>query len=78
MNFAQLQYFIDIIRLGTFSEAASKNHISQSSFSKQIKALENELGVSLIFSVMYRLSKRRIVRCHQRKISFGSLLQTIA
>ena len=47
MNFAQLQYFIDIISLGTFSEAASKNHISQSSFSKQIKALENELGVSL-------------------------------
>lgn len=47
MNFSQLQYFIDIVRLGTFSKAANKNHISQSSFSKQIKALETELGVSL-------------------------------
>lgn len=47
MNFAQLQYFLAVAREGKFSTAAESSYVSQSSLSKQIKALEEELGVDL-------------------------------
>ena len=43
----QLKYFVAIVRHGSFWSAALEEYISQSSISKQIKALENELGVVL-------------------------------
>lgn len=47
MNFAQLQYFLAVAREGKFSTAAESSYVSQSSLSKQIKSLEEELGVDL-------------------------------
>lgn len=47
MNFAQLQYFLAVARDGKFSTAAESSYVSQSSLSKQIKSLEDELGVDL-------------------------------
>jgi len=47
MNFTQISYFLAILRTGTFTGAADDSFISQSSMSKQIKALEDELGVKL-------------------------------
>lgn len=47
MNMEQIIYFIAIVNHGSFTEAAYEESISQSSISKQIKALENELGVEL-------------------------------
>ncbi|PKQ19634.1 MAG: hypothetical protein CVT66_08945 [Actinobacteria bacterium HGW-Actinobacteria-6] len=47
MHIAQIKYFLEIFRRGTFSAAAENAYISQSSLSKQIKALEEELGVDL-------------------------------
>lgn len=47
MNFDQLKYFLTIVKTGSFSEAADEMFISQSSMSKQIKALERELGIDL-------------------------------
>ncbi|MEG0831874.1 MAG: LysR family transcriptional regulator [Acidaminococcaceae bacterium] len=47
MNFTQISYFLAILRTGTFSGAADESFISQSSMSKQIKSLENELGIEL-------------------------------
>lgn len=47
MNFNQLRYFVAIVKHGSFWSAALEEYISQSSLSKQIKALENELGVTL-------------------------------
>lgn len=47
MNINQLKYFLAIVKTGSFSNAADDMFISQSSMSKQIKALENELGVDL-------------------------------
>lgn len=55
MDIFQLRYFISATTLGSFSLAATENNISQSSFSKQIMALERELGVTL-FS-----RKRRVI-----------------
>jgi len=47
MNDLQLRYFTAIVELGSFSEAALELDISQSAVSKQIMALEDELGVKL-------------------------------
>ena len=47
MNLNQLKYFLAIVKTGSFSNAADDMYISQSSMSKQIKALETELGVDL-------------------------------
>ena len=48
MLYRQLQYFVSVVDLGSFTEAAEQNYISQSAISQQIKALEKELGVELI------------------------------
>ena len=45
MQFKQIQYFLQIAEVGSFSVAAEDLYISQSSLSKQIMALEKELGV---------------------------------
>ena len=47
MTIAQIKYFLSVLEHGSFSEAAEEMYISQSSFSKQIKNLETELGVAL-------------------------------
>ena len=44
----QLKYFQSVVRLGSFSEAAEENFISQSAISQQIRALERELGFPLL------------------------------
>ena len=44
----QIKYFKAVVRNNSFSEAAGECHISQSAISQQIKALENELGFSLL------------------------------
>ena len=44
----QIRYFLAIAETGSFSEAAARCFISQSSVSQQIKALEDELGVTLL------------------------------
>lgn len=47
MHSAQLEYFLAVARTKRFSRAAEELFISQSSLSKQIRALEDELGVEL-------------------------------
>ena len=44
----QLKYFQSVVRLGSFSEAAEENFISQSAISQQMQALERELGFPLL------------------------------
>ena len=56
MTDTQLLYFTTIIELGSFSEAALELDISQSSISKQIMQLEDELGVKL-FDRTYRKAR---------------------
>ena len=49
MDIFQLQYFLSAAITGNFTMAAAENNISQSSFSKHIMALENEMGVKLFY-----------------------------
>jgi LysR family transcriptional regulator, transcription activator of glutamate synthase operon len=56
MELKQVEYFLKVVETGSFSAAADELYISQSSLSKQIMALESELGCSL-----FDRSKRKIV-----------------
>jgi LysR family transcriptional regulator, transcription activator of glutamate synthase operon len=56
MELKQIGYFLKIADTGSFSAAADELYLSQSSLSKQIKALEEELGFPL-----FDRSKRKIV-----------------
>lgn len=47
MELRVLQYFIEIVNNKSITSAAKKLHISQSTLSKQIKELEDSLGVTL-------------------------------
>lgn len=47
MELLQLQYFIEVARMEHVTEAARRLHVTQSSLSKTIQRLEEDLGVSL-------------------------------
>lgn len=47
MTVEQLRYFVTIVDMESYMDAALELNISQSSISKQIQSLERELGVSL-------------------------------
>lgn len=47
MTFEHLEYFLLVEKYKSFSRAAEENYLSQPTLSKQIKALEKEVGVTL-------------------------------
>lgn len=47
-NFTNLKYFCDAARLGSISQAAKANHVTQSAVSQGIKKLEEALSTTLI------------------------------
>ena len=48
MELRQLKYFVEVGRLGSFSQASRSLFITQSTISQQIQKLEEELGVELL------------------------------
>ncbi|WBV65638.1 LysR family transcriptional regulator [Legionella pneumophila] len=56
MEFKLLQTFIEVVRQGSFSKAAENLFTTQSTVSKAIKQLEEELGITLI----ERFKKRNV------------------
>ena len=48
VSLVKLQYFVDVVDEGTFSKAALKNRIAQTSISQQIKELEQYYQCELI------------------------------
>jgi DNA-binding transcriptional LysR family regulator len=45
MNLEQLEYVIEVAKMGTISKAAEKLHVSHSAISQSISSLESELGI---------------------------------
>ena len=48
MDLRQLQYFSRIAESGSFREAAARTNVAQSALSRHMRALEEELGVTLM------------------------------
>lgn len=48
MELRQFRYFLALARTLNFTHAAAESHIAQPPFSRQIRALEEELGVALV------------------------------
>lgn len=48
MELRRLEYFLDLSRTGNYSETAERMYTTQGNISKQIAALEKELGVLLV------------------------------
>lgn len=47
MDLEQLELFVKVAQQGSFDRVANENYVSQRAVSRQIKRLENELGVEL-------------------------------
>ncbi|MDO4206170.1 MAG: LysR family transcriptional regulator, partial [Lachnospiraceae bacterium] len=65
MTFLQIEYFIEIVRSGSFTRAAEKLFVTHQALSLQIQAMEKELGMPL-FDRSNRKSRRRIVTWPQK------------
>ncbi len=48
MDFRALHYFRHVAQLGSFSKAAAHLHVAQPALSRQVRKLEDELGVELL------------------------------
>ncbi|WCK56505.1 LysR family transcriptional regulator [Aneurinibacillus sp. Ricciae_BoGa-3] len=48
MDIRQLQYFIEVAKLNSFTKASESLHITQPNISRMVKNLEEELGIDLI------------------------------
>ena len=48
LEFRQLEVFCEVVRLGSFSRAAKKLHMSQATVSERISLLEEQLGTRLL------------------------------
>jgi len=70
MNLEYLKTYIEVIRLGSFSEVAKKLSISQPAVSFQIQKLEQELGVCLIDR---RQKKLMMTEAGKRLLVFAKL-----
>lgn len=55
MEIRVLRYFLEMAREGNMSRAAQKLHITQPTMSKQLRDLENELGVKLYTRTNYNI-----------------------
>ncbi len=68
MNLTHLQIFLDVVRLGSFAAVARKQDTDPSSISRQIAAIEAELGVRL-----FERTTRRLVLTEAGQLTFDRI-----
>lgn len=72
MNTNQLEYFLAIVEYDNFLDAADALNLSQSSLSKSVQRLEEELGVKLLDR-----SKRKAVLTPEGKVFYEGSIKTL-
>lgn len=72
MTIEQLNYFITIVKVGSYQKAALELNLSQSSLSKHIIKMESELNVKL-----FNRSHRTIILTEDGKIAFNYALEIV-
>lgn len=83
MELRQIEYFLKVVDSGSFSSAAAELYISQSSLSKQVIALEDELGVQLFDRTKRKISltpagKSFVPDARNLKATYQSMLVNLA
>ena len=90
MEIRVLEYFVEAAREKNISRAAEKLHVSQPAISKQLKLLEEELGIKLFKRSIYQIElttegqifKRRaediLEMVHKTKVEFDTMKNEIA
>lgn len=75
MNTYHLKYFVDAVRLGGVAASAEHNRLTHSAVSQSIRALENELGISLLDHEKrkFRVTEQGMVLFEQGRIWLQSL-----
>ena len=63
MDHIQLKCFISVARTLSFSEAARRNYVSQSTVSRYIRDLEKEFGVKL-----FERTRREVILTNEGKL----------
>jgi DNA-binding transcriptional LysR family regulator len=63
MEFHQLRYFVAAAELGSMSQAAVREHVSQPALSRQVALLERQLGVLLFERRRQRIHLTEAGRC---------------
>jgi DNA-binding transcriptional LysR family regulator len=48
LDIRSLRYFVETVRLNSFTQAAEALHVTQSTISKMVRGLENEVGAQLL------------------------------
>src|SRR5476651_25879 len=48
MDLRSLRYFVETVRLNSFTQAAETLHVTQSTISKMVRQLEDEVGAPLL------------------------------
>src|SRR5712675_3593356 len=73
MNFSHLRTFVAIVEAGGIRQAAARLHLSQPALSRQIQALEAELGVPLFDRIGRRVQLTSdgedLLRCGRRLLA---------
>src|SRR5712691_3426101 len=90
MHIETLKVFCDLAETGSFSLAASKNFVTQSAVSQQVRSLEGRYGRELVErsrgrvrltpagEVVYQASKEIVQKYREIEDSFQTLLRSVA
>lgn len=73
MDLRVLKYFVTVVNEKTISKAAKSLHLSQPALSKQLKELENELGI-----ILFERGSREISLTEEGKYLYSKSIEILS
>ena len=71
LNLDQLRALIEVVELGSFTEAAKRLHLTQPAISQQIRELENRCGLELVERIGKRPVRGDGIKSRRAPLSHG-------